>query len=79
MAEPAYRRIGIFRTAAEITTLQQTYKRLDETRYLYESATGLAAQIRVDAGSVVFDYPGGWTRVAQNNSSQQPVFSCVSD
>jgi len=54
----------------EIATLQQTYKRLDETRYLYESATGCTAQIRVDASSVVFDYPGVWTRVAQNNSSQ---------
>ena len=54
----------------EIATLQQTYKRLDETRYLYESATGFTAQIRVDASSVVFDYPGVWTRVAQNNSSQ---------
>jgi len=54
----------------EIATLQQTYKRLDETRYLYESATGFTAQIRVDASSVVFDYPGVWTRVSQNNSSQ---------
>ena len=50
----------------EIATLRQTYKRLDDTRYFYESATGFTAEIRVDACSVVFDYPGVWTRVAQN-------------
>ena len=33
----------------EIGTLQQTYKRLDDTRYWYESATGFTAEIRVDA------------------------------
>lgn len=49
----------------EIAPLQQTYKRFDDTRYLYESATGFTAEIRVDACSVVFDYPGVWTRVAQ--------------
>jgi len=53
----------------EIATLQQTYKRLDDTRYWYESATGFTAEIRVDACSVVFDYPGVWTRVAQNQLS----------
>ena len=53
----------------EIATLQQTYKRLDDTRYWYESATGFTAEIRVDACSVVFDYPGVWTRVAQNQQS----------
>jgi uncharacterized protein len=51
----------------EITTLQQIYKRLDDTRYFYESATGFTAEIRVDACSVVFDYPGVWTRVAQSS------------
>jgi hypothetical protein len=53
----------------EIAPLQQTYKRLDDTRYWYESATGFTAEIRVDACSVVFDYPGVWTRVAQNQQS----------
>jgi hypothetical protein len=48
----------------EIAPLQQTYKRLDDTRYWYESA-GFTAEIRIDACSVVFDYPGVWTRVAQ--------------
>lgn len=51
----------------EISPLEQTYKRLDHTRYWYESATGFAAEIRVDACSVIFDYPGVWTRVAQSS------------
>lgn len=49
----------------EIGPLQQTYKRLDQTRYWYESSTGFSSEIRVDAAGVVFDYPGAWTRVAQ--------------
>ena len=52
----------------EIGPLQQSYKRLDQTRYWYESATGFTAEIRVDAAAVVFDYPGIWTRVAQSSS-----------
>ena len=52
----------------EISPLEQTYKRLDQTRYWYTSATGFEAEIRVDAASVVFDYPGVWTRVAQGSS-----------
>ena len=44
--------------------LSQTYTRLAEDRYLYQSSTGFSAQITVDAFGLVRLYPGGWERLA---------------
>lgn len=43
--------------------LEQTYTRLDERRYRYESAGGrFVAEVTVDAAGLVVDYAGIWTR-----------------
>lgn len=44
--------------------LEQTYRRLDETRYRYESRTGFACELVVDEAGLVIDYPGVWEREA---------------
>jgi hypothetical protein len=47
-----------------IEPLPQTYTRLGEDRYLYQSATGFAAEITVDELGLINHYPGGWERVS---------------
>lgn len=44
--------------------LSQTYRRLDASRIHYESATGFATVIEVDAHDLVVRYPPFWERVA---------------
>ncbi|WIG59873.1 MAG: hypothetical protein OJF49_002621 [Ktedonobacterales bacterium] len=46
-----------------VEPLAQTYTRLDERRYRYESATGFVAEITVDDVGLVLRYEGGWERV----------------
>ncbi|MGH2487944.1 MAG: putative glycolipid-binding domain-containing protein [Ktedonobacterales bacterium] len=47
----------------EIRLLGQTYTRLDERTYRYESDTGFRAEIVVDEVGFVVTYPGGWDRL----------------
>ena len=44
----------------EVRPLAQTYTRLAERTYRYESDTGFRAEIEVDDEGFVVDYPGGW-------------------
>lgn len=46
----------------EIRPLRQTYTRLDERTYRYESDTGFRAELVVDEDGFVVTYPGGWER-----------------
>ena len=44
----------------EVQLLPQTYTRLDEQTYRYESNTGFTADLTVDSSGIVTYYPGGW-------------------
>lgn len=45
----------------QLQPLQQTYRRLDETTYRYESAGGsFVADLQVNPAGFVTDYPGAW-------------------
>jgi uncharacterized protein len=43
--------------------LDQTYHRLAERTWRYESATGFATTLEVDEAGMVIDYPPAWRRV----------------
>jgi hypothetical protein len=45
-----------------VEPLDQTYRRLADRRYRYESGTGFACEIEVDEHGFVLDYPGLWER-----------------
>lgn len=45
----------------ELAPLEQTYRRLDATRYRYESVSGFVAELETDGNGFVTDYPGAWT------------------
>jgi hypothetical protein len=47
----------------ELEVLEQTYSRLGESHYRYQSAGGFSADISVDPQGVVVDYGDFWTRV----------------
>jgi len=44
----------------EVRLLTQTYTRIDEHTYRYESNTGFTADLTVDSSGIVTYYPGGW-------------------
>ena len=46
----------------ELRPLAQTYTRLGERAYRYESDTGFRADLEVDEQGFVVSYPGGWQR-----------------
>lgn len=46
----------------EVRPLGQTYTRLSERIYRYESDTGFRSEIEVDEDGFVVTYPGGWQR-----------------
>ena len=45
----------------ELAPLEQTYRRLDASRYRYESGSGFVADLVTDPMGFVTDYPGLWT------------------
>ena len=47
-----------------IQPLQQTYGRLSDSIYRYESSSGFSADIVVDDVGLVITYPRGWNRLA---------------
>lgn len=47
-----------------VQPLRQTYSRLSESSYRYESASGFSAEIVVDELGLIVSYPGGWERLA---------------
>jgi uncharacterized protein len=47
-----------------VQPLKQTYSRLSNTTYRYESSSGFSADIVVDDLGLVVTYPGGWKRLA---------------
>lgn len=56
----------------DIELLPQTYHRLDQRRYHYESNGGaFTAEITFDDRDLVVDYAGLWTRIATSNSSTE--------
>ncbi len=48
----------------EVRRLDQTYTRVDDTRFDYTSEGGFAARLRYDASGLVLDYPGIAVRTA---------------
>ncbi len=46
----------------EVAVLEQSYGRLDEARYLYESRPSFQAELTVDDLGLVVTYAGGWER-----------------
>jgi hypothetical protein len=55
----------------DIQLLPQTYQRLDDHRYRYESDGGaFTAEITVDELGLVVDYEGLWTRVVRSRDDE---------
>ena len=46
-----------------VSRLPQTYTRIDESTYRYQSATGFEAFLTVNSAGLTTDYEGGWKEV----------------
>jgi hypothetical protein len=48
----------------DVEPLEQSYSRISEDKYLYESKTGFRGEIDVDEYGLPINYQGGWERIS---------------